>query len=148
MKRTILIAAAAIALASCGGNAQRKTANTTGRAETTTASDRRNDDMNRQYAGTYTGTIPAADGPGIEMKLKLKHDGMFDLHMKYIDRKTDANEKGRYTVDGNTLTLRPEDGKQTRYFRIEGNRLNMLNADRQPATGATADRYVLTKQNN
>lgn len=147
MKRTILIAAAAIALASCSGNAHKRTA-ATGRAETTTASERRNDDMNRQYAGTYSGTIPSADGPGIEMKLKLKQDGMFDLHMKYIDRKTDVNEKGRYTVDGNMLTLRPEDGKQTHYFRLEGNRLNVLNADRQPATGAMADRYVLTKQNN
>lgn len=37
------------------------------------------------YQGTYTGVFPAADCPGIDMRLTLKKDGTYSLHMKYLN---------------------------------------------------------------
>lgn len=147
MKKSILIVAAAFALASCGGNAQRKTAAEADKIKTTAKADLHKAETAYDLKGTYTGTFPAADGPGIEVKLRLKADGRYDLHMKYTDRKTDVDEKGKYAVNDNTLTLTPDNGKQVSYYRVEQNQLRKLGADRQPATGATADSYVLRKTN-
>lgn len=147
MKTSILIVAAALALASCGGNAQRKTAAEADKVKTTAKAEMHKAEKSLEYHGTYTGTFPAADGPGIEVKLRLKADGRYELHMKYIDRKTDVDEKGKYAVNDNLLTLTPDDGKEVSYYRVEQGQLRKLGADRQPATGALADHYVLRKTN-
>ena len=79
MKSRILILAAAALLAACGGNTQKKAAS--GGAETVAeAPDMHTAETSLDYQGTYAGTLPAADCPGIETRLTLKKDGTFDLH--------------------------------------------------------------------
>ncbi len=97
------------------------------------------------YQGTYAGTLPAADCPGIETRLTLKKDGTFDLHMKYIDRDAEFDTKGGYSVRGNLLTLTPENGEEVEYYKVEENRLRRLDADKQPVTGPLDENYVLKK---
>ena len=145
MKESLLILAAALVMVSCGGNAQQKAA-TAGTQQTTAAApDMHNAETSLDYQGTYAGTLPAADCPGIETRLTLKKDGTFDLHMKYIDRDAEFDTKGGYSVRGNLLTLTPENGEGVEYYKVEENRLRRLDAEKQPVTGALADNYTLQK---
>ena len=141
MKNKILILAAVLALVSCGGNAQRKTAQKAAAA----APDMHTAETSLDYQGTYRGTLPAADCPGIEVTLRLKPGGAYDLHLKYIDRDSEFDEKGAFTVKENLLTLTPSEGGQPQYYKVEENRLRRLDAEKQPVTGALADNYVLQK---
>lgn len=136
MKNKLMILAAVLAMAACGGNAQRRTANGA-------APDGHTAQTSLDYEGTYVGTFPAADCPGIETTLRLKRDGTYALHQKYIDRDAEFDENGTYTVQDNLLTLA---GEQHSYYKIEENRLRRLDAAKQPVTGALADHYILTKK--
>ena len=144
MKSRILILAAAALLAACGGNTQKKAA--AGGAETVAeAPDMHTAETSLDYQGTYTGTFPAADCPGIDTRLVLKKDGTCDLHMKYLERDSEFEDKGGYSVKGNLLTLTPENGEGIEYYKVEENRLRRLDADKQPITGPLAENYVLKK---
>ena len=144
MKSGILILAAAALLAACGGNTQKKAAS--GGAETVAeAPDMHTAETSLDYLGVYKGTLPAADCPGIETTLTLAPDGSYALHLKYIDRDSEFDEKGAFTVKENLLTLTPSEGGQPQYYKVEENRLRRLDAEKQPVTGALADNYVLQK---
>ncbi len=138
-----MLLAATLLLASCGGNAHKKAA-ASAEAETTVP-DMHTAEIALDYEGTYAGTLPAADCPGIEVRLALKPGGTYDLHTKYIDRNAEFDETGVYAVKGNLLTLTPADGEQQTYYKVEENRLRALDADRQPVQGALSDHYVLRK---
>lgn len=98
------------------------------------------------YEGTYKGTFPAADCPGIKITLTLGKDSAFTQNSVYIDRKDGMfDEKGTYTVSGNLLTLQPGDGVPE-YYRIEENRLRRLDKNKQDITGELADYYILRKE--
>lgn len=146
MKGKLLIFAAAAMLAACGGNAQKKSA-AGGTEQGAAAPDMHTAETSLDYQGVYTGTFPAADCPGIEMQLTLNDDDSYGLQMKYIDRDTEFDQKGRYVVKDNLLTLTPADGGAADYYKVEENRLRKLDADKQPVTGALAENYVLTKTN-
>jgi len=135
MKESLLILAAALAMVSCGGNAQQKAA-TAGTQQTTAAApDMHNAETSLDYLGVYKGTLPAADCPGIETTLTLAP----------IDRDSEFDEKGAFTVKENLLTLTPSEGGQPQYYKVEENRLRRLDAEKQPVTGALADNYTLQK---
>ena len=80
-----------------------------------------------------------------ETTLTLAPDGSYALHLKYIDRDSEFDEKGVFTVKENLLTLTPSEGGQPQYYKVEENRLRRLDAEKQPVTGALADNYVLQK---
>lgn len=143
MKNRIMILAAAITLVACGGNQQKKTISEKIKDDAVKV-DMHDAESSLDYQGTYTGTFPAADCPGIDMRLTLKQDGTYSLHMKYLERDAEFDEKGAYKVKGNLLTLTPMDG-QPDYYKVEENRLRKLDADKQPVTGTLAENYVLKK---
>lgn len=146
MKGKLLILAAAAMLAACGGNKQNKAVACCAETAVETP-DMHTAETSLDYQGVYTGTFPAADCPGIEMRLALNDDGSYGLQMKYIDRDAEFDQKGSYAVKGNLLTLTPADGGAADYYKVEENRLRKLDADKQPVTGALAENYVLTKTN-
>lgn len=75
MKSGILILAAAALLAACGGNTQKKAA--AGGTETVAGMpDMHTAETSLDYQGTYAGTLPAADCPGIETRLTLKRTAL------------------------------------------------------------------------
>ena len=145
MKKNLLILSATLALVACGGNAPKKTVAAETQATTAAAPDMHTAETSLDYQGTYTGTLPAADCPGIEVRLELKPDGTYTQHLKYIDRDTEFDEKGTYTVKENLLTLTLSDGGQPEYYKVEENRVRRLDAEKQPVTGALAENYVLQK---
>ncbi len=151
MRKYLLILSVAGVLVSCGGNGRRQAPASdqavAAPTETTLqAPDMHTAETSLDYPGTYTGTLPAADCPGIKATLVLADDGSYALHMEYLERGTAFDEKGTFKVEGNLLTLAPSDGGQVGYYQVEENRLRHLDADRKPITGELAEHYVLRKK--
>ncbi|WP_317342088.1 copper resistance protein NlpE [Alistipes dispar] len=138
-RKVMILAAAAVALASCGGNAPRRSA----QQETGTFKpDIHNAETSLDYRGTYRGVLPAADCPGIETTLTLKPDGTYSLHEEYLERNARFDAEGAYTLHGNLLTL---EGSDTTWYKVEENRLRRLTTDRKEVEGPLAEHYVLRK---
>ena len=137
--------AALLALVSCGGNAQKKNAAADSQKTTAAAPDMHTAETSLDYAGTYEGTLPAADCPGIRTTLTLRPDGTYTVHLKYIDRDSEFDEKGTYTLEGNLLTLQHGEGEQPEYYKVEENQVRRLDAQKQAVTGPLAEDFILKK---
>lgn len=96
------------------------------------------------YEGTYKGTMPAADCPGINITLNLLEDGTYSETNEYIERST-FEDKGTYHVEGNVLTAVSEKN-DTSYYKVEENQLKKLNKEKAEVTGELAKYYILKKQ--
>jgi hypothetical protein len=69
-------------------------------------------------AGTYEGTLPAADCPGIKTVLIINADSTYQLQQDYIDRKDGHDEASGVlqVLDGNVMMLvRPSSGEHSFY---------------------------------
>lgn len=96
------------------------------------------------YWGEYTGTFPAADCPGIKIKLQLNRDMTYTMDYDYIDRNSRFTEKGSYSINKNRITLRS--GSDVQYFKVGETQLTKLDSDQQEITGALAKMYILKKR--
>ena len=76
----------------------------------------------KKHVGEFSGKLPCADCPGIEMKLTLNEDGSFLLDETYLEKKDGQfNAKGSYEVstDGAFVTLKEEGNDKPRVFLVE-----------------------------
>ncbi len=97
-----------------------------------------------EICGTYNGLLPAADGPGIDMTLKLNANNTFANKLVYVDRKGGTfYEKGTYTLNGNIIELTTKNNIS--YYKKEKNQLRMLDYEKKEVTGELADDYILKK---
>lgn len=142
MKKIFILVCSCFFIYACGNNPK---SNKSSDTDSTTVVDIHNAENALDYQGIYKGTLPAADCPGIETTLTLKKDNSFILQSVYIDRNSNFNEKGSYSIDGNIITLKPEDGS-TQYYKVGENQLQMLNADKEEITGELAPHYILKKE--
>lgn len=147
----ILAVAALAALTSCTG---KKTAHSevdkdsTDMAGYTTTEDSNNVDL-ASVAGTYEGTFPSADSPGIKTVLTINADSTYQLQQDYIDRKNGHDEaSGTFQVlDNNVLMLvRPSSGEHTFYKVKDANSIVLTDSVGNEAEGETAKFYVLKKK--
>ena len=114
----------------------------------TTASNKDNVDL-ASVAGTYEGTLPAADCPGIKTVLTINADSTYQLKQDYIDKKDGHDEaSGIFKVlDGKVLMLvRPSTGEQTFYKVKNANSIIMTDSMGVEPEGETAKLYVLKKK--
>ena len=142
--------AAAVALTtSCNGKktAQADAANdSTSVADTTAAGE--NVDL-AAVAGTYEGTLPAADCPGIKTVLTINADSTYEIKQDYIDRKDGHDEASGVlqVLDGNVLMLvRPSSSEHTFYKVKDSKSVVMTDSLGNEAEGEMAKLYVLTKK--
>mgnify|MGYP002283295595 CR=1 FL=1 len=73
---------------------------------------------NKNFYGTYEGTLPCADCSGIRTTLKINSDTTYELRSEYLGRKDGVfEESGIYNiVDENIIELvTPSSGKKTFY---------------------------------
>ncbi len=113
-----------------------------------TASENANLDL-ASIAGTYEGTFPAADGPGIKTVLTIKADGTYQIEQDYINQKDGHDEaSGVFKVlDGNVLMLvRPSSGEHTFYKVKDANSIVLTDSVGNEPEGETAKFYVLKKK--
>jgi len=143
MKKIYLMACTALILSACGNKQQKSKINSS--EQITQVTDMHNAENALDYEGTYKGVFPAADCPGIETTLILKKDKSFAMDSQYIDRNQSFNESGKYTINGNLLTLISNSGAEE-YYKVEENQLRKLDMDKQEITGELAEHYILKKE--
>lgn len=152
MKRKLIVltVGALAVLSSC--TEKKTTANATDKDSTsvvdTTATDDNYVDL-AAISGTYEGTLPAADCPGIKTVLTIKADSTYQLQQDYIDKKNGHDEaSGVFKVlDGKRLMLvRPSSGEQTYYKVKDNNSIVMTDSLGVEPEGETAKLYVLKKK--
>ena len=101
------------------------------------------------WAGTYSGIIPCADCPGIEIQITLNFDNTFRMTRKYVDREdtgSDYSGEIQWSEDGGSITLIGLDGKEfATQFRVGENALTQLDMEGNVITGSLASNYILTK---
>lgn len=142
MKKIFVLACLCLFVVACGNKSKSGQASGT---DSTEVVDMHTAENSLDIAGTYTGTFPAADCPGINTTLTLNKDKTFTCISEYIDRK-DATfaENGTYVIEGNMLTL-ITDG-QPQYYKIGENTLTHLDGDKQEVQGELAPYFILKKQ--
>lgn len=152
MKRKLIVLTVGVlaVLSSC--TEKKTTANATDKDSTsvvdTTATDDNYVDL-AAVSGTYEGTLPAADCPGIKTVLTIKADSTYQLQQDYIDKKNGHDEaSGVFKVlDGKRLVLvRPSSGEQTYYKVKDNNSIVMTDSLGVEPEGETAKLYVLKKK--
>ena len=148
MKKKLVLTAAVIAalsVVSCNG----KKTNSQG-ANQDSLSYAENDSLNSNdvildsIAGTYEGTLPAADCPGIKTVLTLNADSTYQYSAK--DGHDEAS--GIFKVLANNVVeiIRPSSG-ETSYYKVkDANSLIMTDSLGTEPEGAMAKHYVLTKK--
>lgn len=144
MWNKLWILTAVVTLVACGGNSTSKMQ--TGQVAEEEVVDMHTAANSLDYVGVYKGTLPAADCPGIEVTITLRADGTYTEINNYIERDT-FTTTGKYTVEDNLLTLETEGFDRPDYYKIEENRLRMLDAEKQPIKGVLEANYVLNKIN-
>ena len=100
-------------------------------------------------AGTYEGTLPAADCPGIKTVLTINPDSTYQLKQDYIDRKDGHDEASGILqmLDNNVLMLvRPSSGDHTFYKVKDGSSIVMTDSLGNEPEGEIAKLYVLKKK--
>ena len=101
-------------------------------------------------AGTYEGTLPAADGPGIKTIVTLNADSTYQITQNYLGRKKDVLDaaSGVFKVlEGKVLMLvRPSSGEHTFYKVKDDNNIVLTDSLGNEPEGETAKFYVLTKK--
>lgn len=152
MKRKLIVltVGALAVLSSC--TEKKTTANATDKDSTSVVDATATDDNYVDLAavsGTYEGTLPAADCPGIKTVLTIKADSTYQLQQDYIDKKNGHDEaSGVFKVlDGKRLMLvRPSSGEQTYYKVKDNNSIVMTDSLGVEPEGETAKLYVLKKK--
>lgn len=150
MKISSILIATGIALltASCGGRSQGSQQTDSLAASSPDSLAAISQRTDTAFCGTYRGTLPAADCPGIKAVITISSKGTYHMSFDYIERSdSHFEESGVYHVLGDTLLqlVTPSSGAKT-YYKLKGNNAIIV-ADSlgvEP-TGELAKMYVLTK---
>lgn len=98
-----------------------------------------------QWAGTYAGTLPCADCPGIATSITLGLQGSYQLTETYIDRGQSSTVKGRYGWDPSGNYIKLDAAGDGAWFKVLDGQLQRLDSTGQPIRGSLAPAYILTK---
>lgn len=144
----MFLAVAAVALmASCG---DKKTAQNEVNADSISVADTTMSALDlTAVAGTYEGTLPAADCPGFKTVITINADSTYQMQQDAIDRKDGHDEaSGVLEVkDDNLLVLvRPSSGDRT-YIKVkDADSIVLTDSVGNEPEGEIAKLYVLTRK--
>ena len=140
----ILVLAAATFIAGCMRTGKRDPQRRPDGGRIVAAAEKQDMPDSPDLCGTYGGTIPAADCPGIDVTVEIGRDGTFRMVCDYVDRDGVFESAGRYELRGNRL-IAVGDGSDSTIFRMEGDRLRMLDGRGEVITGPLEDMFLLKK---
>ncbi len=144
----MFLAVAAVALmASCG---DKKTAQNEANADSISVADTTMSALDlTAVAGTYEGTLPAADCPGFKTVITINADSTYQMQQDAIDRKDGHDEaSGVLEIkDDNLLVLvRPSSGDRT-YIKVkDADSIVLTDSVGNEPEGEIAKLYVLTRK--
>lgn len=144
----MFLAVTAVALmASCG---DKKTAQNEVNADSISVADTTMSALDlTAVAGTYEGTLPAADCPGFKTVITINADSTYQMQQDAIDRKDGHDEaSGVLEVkDDNLLVLvRPSSGDRT-YIKVkDATSIVLTDSVGNEPEGEIAKLYVLTRK--
>ncbi len=143
MKKSILAACAAILLATACNNGKTAAPGTTDTTAVATA------DTANATSATYTGTMPAADAPGLDTKLTVNADSTYELTQTNAGNgETVRQESGIWHMleNGVMQLVTPSSGEQN-YYKLKGDTAVVLTDSLgNEAEGETAKFYELKRQ--
>lgn len=157
MKKQLLLIALPIAIvfSSCQNNSNKETADNSS-VETEELSmgddsagqvDMHTSEISLDWEGTYEGTLPCADCPGIKTTLTINEDHTYVMEQEYLDRDSKHSEKGSFdwNENGSDITITSEDGNK-QIFKVGEGRIFFLDQEGKMIEGELADNYVLIKK--
>ena len=137
MKKNILLSVVAIVAltAACNGNKTNSAAVTDTVAVST-------------LSGTYEGTLPAADCPGIETRLTINADSNYDLTSHYIGQKPTFSVTGVCHAPAGRLVelVTPSSNEKTYYKVLDDSTLILANDKGEEPAGELRKNYQLHKK--
>lgn len=153
MKKKLVLTAAVIAALSVGSCNSKKTNNLEADQDSLSYTEKDSLESNAfvldSIAGTYEGTLPAADCPGIKTVLTLNADSTYQYSADYIERKDGHDEASgifKMLANGVVEITRPSSGEKS-YFKVkDAQSLIMTDSLGTEPEGAMAKHYVLTKK--
>ncbi len=98
--------------------------------------------------GTFYGTLPCADCPGIRYALTLNDDGTYVEQTEYLEKSVAVRvDSGTYEVQPDTVVqlLKPSGEGMNRWAVADG-KLRMLDASGAPIESGFAQQYVLSPE--
>lgn len=150
IKKGIVLAVLALGFAAC--QEKKTTIEETQTITTDTLSkdqpvaDGHNAENSLDWDGTYEGTLPCADCPGIATSIVLKKDATFELTSTYLESNLKVNDKGTFewSKDGSSVRLK---GKETDIqLKVGENQLFYLDQDGNQIDGPLKEHYILKKK--
>lgn len=146
MKVKVTILAMAALVAACTTNKAKDgaTAEDSTRTELTPT-----DTTATSFAGTYQGTLPAADGPGIKTVLTIRPDSTYSLVSEAIGRKSGHFEESGvwHLRDNKVLELTAPSSRDKTYYKIKDvQSIVLTDSMGTEPTGALAEAYTLTRK--
>ncbi len=145
MKKAILAMGLALALLSTACSGSSNQSSRAAQASSTAAAA----PADTAYCGTYRGTLPAADCPGIKTVLTIAADSTYTLSSQYIDRQAEPQvTSGVYHLKqgGKLIELvTPSTGETTYYMIKDAKSIVMTDSAGTEPQGPTAKFYVLTR---
>jgi uncharacterized lipoprotein NlpE involved in copper resistance len=110
------------------------------------ASDIHNSRISLDWAGLYTGTIPSASHPGIDVRLTLNTDQSYELNYVYLDRPDGSfTWKGSFQWDEKGSIIKLDINEAPPYYKVEQDKLIQLDMKGKPIKSRQPDNYVLNK---
>lgn len=107
-----------------------------------------NSENSLDWNGTYEGTLPCADCPGIEIELTLNSDLTYSSTMEYLERDTTYEEQGKFEWDdsGSEITLYESGENESSHYKVGENQLIFLDSEGNQIEGNLKDAYILIKK--
>jgi uncharacterized lipoprotein NlpE involved in copper resistance len=103
-------------------------------------------EISMNWPGVYAGVTPAADCPGIDVRLTLNYDRTFALQYQYIDRDVGVfSHEGTFTWDKTGRIVILDIENYPRYYQAAEGRFIQLDMQGNRITGDLADQYILEK---
>lgn len=100
------------------------------------------------FAGTFSGTLPCADCPGIDTTVTLKPDGTYAVHEVYQGKPGSFDSDGTWTAEENGKRVRLDPNsksEQDRVFAVKSNdEIESLDIEGKPI--ATAAPHSLRRE--
>lgn len=97
------------------------------------------------WQGSYEGTLPCADCPGITVTVTLKDEGVFTYQADYLERDLVVADSGAFTWRDNGSVAHLNSMNVDVRFQVGENQLFYLDENGERVSGELAESYILKK---